>query len=304
MATTKFWAPGALRAHTFLTPRFTVEPFLPHGGICVLHGPPGVGKSQLALTLAKSVARGEAFLAPEHPTTQGKVLYIQVNTPIQEQQARLRNTDIEAADPIAFLSLEHGMLDSEHLVPARDPGLVEAKRFAPDVVIVDTLRDVHTMEEIDSATVTKVYGAWRELFPEATLIFVHHDRKLPPPSTGKGGPAAIPERYWLESARGSSTWLGNADSGLHLTDAKGSLTLSFSKTRTCAPIAPMAVRLAPGSLLVELTAPTARQRLAAWAQQNVKATHAEAVKWLVDEAKIGRARANTLVNEVLGAPAK
>lgn len=299
MTLTKFWAPGALRSHTFLTPRFTVEPFLPHGGICVLHGPPGVGKSQLALTLAKAVARGEAFLAPEHPTTKGNVLYIQVNTPIQEQQARLRTTDIGANDPIAFLSLEHGMLDSEHLVPGRDPGLVEAKRFAPDVVIVDTLRDVHTMEEIDSATVTKVYGAWRELFPEATLVFVHHDRKLPPPVGGKNG-AAIPERYWLESARGSSTWLGNADSGLHLTDAKGSLTLSFSKTRTCAPIAPMAVRLAANTLLVELTMPTARQRLAAWAQLNMKATHAEAVKWLCTDAKVSRQRANDLVREVLG----
>lgn len=298
MATTKFWPPGALRAHTFHTPRFTIEPFLPHGGICVLHGPPGVGKSQLALTMARAIARGEAFLAPEHPTTRGNVLYIQVNTPIQEQQARLRVTDIDADDPIAFLSLEHGMLDSEHLVPARDPGLVEAKRFAPDVVIVDTLRDVHTMEEIDSATVTKVYGAWRDLFPEATLVFVHHDRKLPPPQKGANG---IPERYWLESARGSSTWLGNADSGLHLTDAKGALTLSFSKTRTCAPIAPMAVRLAASSLLVELSNPTSRQRLLAHAAANPKLAHADAVKWLVTECRLQRARANTLVNEVLGA---
>jgi hypothetical protein len=295
MATTKFWAPGVLRAHTFLTPRFTVAPFLPHGGICVLHGPPGVGKSQLALTLARDVSRGQVFLSPEHPTTQGKVLYIQVNTPIQEQQARLRVTDIEL-EPIAFLSLEHGMLDSEHLVPARDPGLTEAKRFAPDVVIVDTLRDVHTLEEMDSATVTRVYGAWRDLFPDATLIFVHHDRKLPLPV--KGG--VIPERYWLEAARGSSTWLGNADSGLHLTDAKGSLTLSFSKTRTCAPIPPYAVKMAPDNLLIELAAPTSRQKLGAWAMQNPKSTHAEAVSYLMADCRLTRQRANDLVNQVLG----
>lgn len=300
MAITKFWPPGVLRAHTFLTPRFTVAPFLPHGGICVLHGPPGVGKSQLALTLARSVARGAEFLSAEHPTTQARVLYIQVNTPIQEQQARLQNTDIEGADQIAFLSLEHGMLDSEHLVPARDPGLTEAKRFDPGMVIVDTLRDVHTLEEMDSATVTKVYGAWRDLFPESTLVFIHHDRKLPPPGGSKNG-GAIPERYWLESARGSSTWLGNADSGLHLTDAKGALTLSFSKTRTCAPIAPMAVRLATDSLLVELAVPTSRQRLLSHAAANPKLSHAEAVKWLCTEAKVSRQRANDLVREVLGA---
>lgn len=189
------------------------------------------------------------------------------------------------------------MLDSEHLVPSRDPGLSESKKFAPDLVIVDTLRDVHTMEEIDSATVTKVYGAWRELFPDTTLVFVHHDRKLPPPQKGQNG---IPERYWLESARGSSTWLGNADSGLHLTDAKGALTLSFSKTRTCAPIAPMAVRLAANTLLVELTQPTTRQRLGAWGQLNLKATHAEAAKWVVTECKVSRQRADVLVKEVLG----
>lgn len=297
MTLSKFWPPGALRSHTFLTPRFSVAPFLPHGGICVMHGPPGVGKSQLALTMARDIARGAAFLSPEHPTTQGKVLYIQVNMPIQEQQSRLLCTDINGVDNVAFLSLVQGALDSEHLKPAYDQGLLDAKNWKPDVVIVDTLRDVHTMEEIDSATVTKVYGGWRQLFPDATLAFIHHDRKLPLPQ--KGG---IPERYWLEAARGSSTWLANADVGLHLTDAKGALTLSFSKVRTCAPITPYAVRLSEGSLLVELTMPTTRQRLLVWAQLNPKATHAEAVKFLTDEVKVSRQRANTLVNEVLGGP--
>ena len=50
----------------------------------------------------------------------------------------------------------------------------------------------------------------------------------------------------------------------------------------------------------ELAVPTSRQRLLGYAQQNPKSTHAEAVNWLVAECKIGRARANTLVNEVLG----
>src|SRR5260221_803172 len=296
---TKFWAPGTLRSHMFTTPRFTVAPFLPHGGIAVLHGPPGVGKSQLALTMARDIVRGQAFLSAEHPTTQGKALYIQVNMPIQEQQSRLLCTDIGSADKVAFLSLEAGMLDSESLVPGNDPGLRDAKAFEPDVLFVDTLRDVHLMEEIDSATVTKVYGTWRQLFPLATLVFIHHDRKLPLPQ-GKHG-HAIPERYWLEAARGSSTWLGNADTGLHLTDSKGALTLSFSKTRTCAPIAPMAVRLAAGSLLVELTMPTTRQRLGAWAQLNPKATHAESVKFVVEECRVSKQRASVLVAEVLGA---
>lgn len=297
MTVTKFWPPGALRSHMFLTPRFSVAPFLPHGGICVMHGPPGVGKSQLALTMARDIARGTAFLTPEHPTTQGKVLYIQVNMPIQEQQSRLLSTDIDATDAVAFLSLEHGMLDSEHLVPGNDRGLRDAKTFDPDVVFVDTLRDVHVMEEIDSATVTKVYGAWRQLFPLATLVFIHHDRKLPLPQKGQ---SSVPERYWLEAARGSSTWLGNADSGLHLTDAKGSLTLSFSKVRTCAPITPYAVRLATGNLLVELTQPTTRQRLGAWSVLNATATHADAVKFVVDECKVSKQRAAVLVKEVLG----
>ena len=297
MTLTKFWPPGSLRGHTFLTPRFTVAPFLPHGGIAVLHGPPGVGKSQLALTMARDIARGTEFLSPEHPTTKGKVLYIQVNMPIQEQQSRLLTTDIGAADEVAFLSLEQGMLDSEHLVPGNDRGLRDAKIFDPDVVFVDTLRDVHTMEEIDSATVTKVYGAWRQLFPHATLCFIHHDRKLPPPGN-KGAP--VPERYWLEAARGSSTWLGNADCGLHLTDAKGALTLSFSKTRTCAPIVPYPVRLATGSLLVELTAPTARQKLLVWTQLNSKGSRADAVKFLTESGIVKARRAYELCDEVLG----
>lgn len=250
MTDARFWPPGILRSFVFETPPFCVAPFLPQGGIALLHGPPGVGKSQLALTLGLAVSTGTPFLSSEYMTTAGKVLYIQLDVIASIQQERLRalNGHFEDA-PIAFFT----MTDRFNILQApQSDALDAAKNFAPALVIIDALRDTHGLDEDESATVPIVFGAWRVLFPTATLLFLHHDRKV----------QLIPgasDRMFTESARGSGAWLAKVDCGLHLTDVHGDLTIFFSKVRTCAPQAPLAVKLHEETLLVELTAPTARQ---------------------------------------------
>lgn len=291
--TTRYWPPSTLRRHSFSDPLYLVAPFLPYGGIGVLHGPPGVGKSQLALTMCIAVTQGAAFLAPDYVTTAGGALYVQLNMTPRLQQERLTKAGVPS-DGVAFLTLEDGQLDSTKMVPARDAGLHDAKAAAPALIVVDTLRDAHNLDEMESGTVVKVYEGWRNAFPGAALLFIHHDRKLP--LTNGGAP---PERYWSEAARGSSTWVGNADVGLHLTDVKGSLTLFFSKIRTCGALGPHALELNQSNLLMELAEPNGRQKLMGWMASNPTGKRKEAYAMLIATG-IKRTRAFELVAEYMG----
>lgn len=291
MSSGHFWPPGALSAHTFEVPPFTVNPILPAGGIGVLHGPPGIGKSQVALTLGIAVASGTQFLVPEYTTTAGKVLYVQADVTPMVQQQRTRAAG-SAADSIAFYTNDE--FDVLTAAPTRTPQLAEAIRFGPALVIVDTLRNTNILDENDSATPGLVYGAWKRLFPGATIFLVHHDRKL----QALDGPQ--PERFKQETYAGSRAWLAAADVGLHMHDWKQDLNISFSKTRTCPPQGPLSVKLHPSSLLVELAAPTARQKALSWLSTlKSPPPKADVVGWLLKERVCNKTYAYRLAEELL-----
>lgn len=275
MSDARFWPPGALATHNFEVPPFCVNPFLPAGGIAVLHGPPGVGKSQLALTLAMNVAEGKPFLTDEYQTQRGNVLYVQLDVIPTIQQERARAAKLLNGVPVSFFTATERL--NVLRLPPKLPAMVEAMTWAPALVVVDALRDTHELDENASETPPAVFAAWRKLFPTSSFIFLHHDRKV------QMTPGA-PERFFTESARGTGAWLAKADVGLHLTDVKGHLTLFFSKVRTCAPQAPLAVQLHEETLLVELAEPTHRQRaiaqLAKMQAEGKKWTKANATAWL------------------------
>jgi hypothetical protein len=83
-----------------------------------------------------------------------------------------------------------------------------AREFKPELVIFDSLRKVHEGDENDNAQPSKVYGAARNLFPDAALIFLHHTKKAPPKWILKGEYDAIQED---ESYRGAAAWINDAD---------------------------------------------------------------------------------------------
>lgn len=75
---------------------------LPVGGSCLIAGPPGIGKSFLALHAAISVASGDDFLR-HYPTKQGPVVYIDEESSAQAfnlRQYLLRNGNEQQVETI------------------------------------------------------------------------------------------------------------------------------------------------------------------------------------------------------------
>lgn len=266
-----------------------LDPLVPWGGMFVLHGPRASGKTQLALALAVAAAQGGLLLG-RWRATPARVLFIECDTLAVTLHGRVVASK-QPFDtlPIAFLTFD-SPINALALAgsPTSSAALVEARRDDPQLVIVDSLRKTHSLDENESNTPIQVYSAWRKLFPAATLGFLHHDRKV-----GMFGGDSD------EAFRGSSAWLDDVDTGLHLVrdkSVKGELraNLTFSKVRTAEPPPALALKLGEGTLWPEPAVATSELALRAHLEAHPSLSKVEAVKWLVEQKVCGRARAYEL----------
>lgn len=220
------------------------EPCIPLGGDVLLHGKRGLGKTQLALTLAIAVMEGNKWLG-HFPCLKGNVVYIQVDMPKKLQQDRRRTLfDVTKKDYGSTLlhMVSDSKIDVMREVKQNEPWVTRLREHNPILVIVDTLRKTHEMDENSSDTPVNVYGGWRALCgPRPTIVYVHHDRK----STEFGD--------LNESFRGSGAWLDECDTGIHVLGKKKMIDrLEFSKLRTMTYPEPIKVGMNPQTLLIEV----------------------------------------------------
>jgi hypothetical protein len=184
-------------------PDFFIDPFIVREGITFLWGKWGLGKSPLTWWMAHAVGTGGHFFGL--PARQGRVLYIDVDSP--ETVALTRLKGIPAAPNVSFL------LRKPFIFPGmpreQDQELAELNRTCkPDVVFFNTLRKCHDMDDKDSRAPKMVYTYFQMAFPQAALVFVHHDKKDNP------DPKAKPTLS--ETFSGSQAWINDAQVGLKL----------------------------------------------------------------------------------------
>ena len=224
MAQIELWSTPDLAAHEFENPTFLVEPIIPLGGLVLLHGKRGIGKTQFCLTLANAIVNGKPFMN-RYPTLKGPVLNVQIDMTPQIQQLRIRKvTDILKLDNLWYMFprvLDVGKLDQE------DAFAITVRKLAPHMIIWDTLRKIHRENENSSESAQKVYTKVTSLFPDTTHFFVHHDKK-----TVVEQQALDPE----EAFRGTGDWIDSTDTSLQLVALKESnparVQLFFHKART------------------------------------------------------------------------
>lgn len=223
---TQLWSADELALHEFEDPTFLIEPLVPLGGVFMLHGKRGVGKTQFAMSIANSVINGAPLLG-RWPTLKGPVVMIQADMTPQIQQLRVQkvsellNLDgLYFAFPTAMDIVSLNLKDSELVMSIRD--------VEPVLIIWDTLRRSHRLSEDDSSTVQLVYSSARRLFPGVTNLFVHHDKKSPNDPSFKVEPE--------EMFRGSGDWIDSADCSAQLRSvsmrSSRRVGLLFHKART------------------------------------------------------------------------
>ena len=175
-----------------------------------LHGPTSVGKSPLTWAIASAVASGDSCFGFSVAHT-GNVLYIELDTPgslIHPRLAKLiskpTNFHISTFDhPINILNLRP--LDGQRLKTL-------SVSLAPVLVIVNTLRKCHMLDDKDSESPSQIYSAFQSLFPGSTILFVHHDKKDPPSDISVNPDQAF---------SGSQHWINDAQVALHITRTGG-----------------------------------------------------------------------------------
>ena len=153
---------------------------LPVGGSCLIAGPPGIGKSFLALHTAICVASGDDFLQ-HYPTMPGSVVYVDEEnsaTALNVRQAMLRNSNgLHLERLCLWVAVKQGFLLDEK--DALDELIALLKPLEPELLILDPLIRLHRADENSAqqmGIVTKNLSRIQRQVGCA-IILVQHQRK-------------------------------------------------------------------------------------------------------------------------------
>ncbi|MBI4585337.1 MAG: AAA family ATPase [Planctomycetes bacterium] len=223
---------------------WSVQGILPVGGVGILSGSPGLGKSWLALDLAVEIARGGSWLG-QFPCRNDRVLLIDEES--AEPLMRLRLGKILAGKGISgdglnlFFAIGGGFnfSDGEALERFR----VAFRRFQPGVVIFDSLIRLHRADENDARQMAAVFGTLKELVRgfNLTVLLIDHHRK--PQGFGDS----------LQQLRGSSEKAAFVDTALTMNRKDKRLVVEHSKSRYAEAVESFIVTItdsAPGQTVV------------------------------------------------------
>jgi len=164
-----------------------VNPLIPKGGLVILYGPPGVGKSFLALHLAREVVHGGQFLGV-HQCKQGYVLYINEDTDLRVDKTRMDMFEfseifkrvIGYSAPYPKLKRKSFYIDDYEDLK-RLARYVRAKK--PILVIFDCLEamlsHINLARAEDRNKLVRLMKVLRDMAVtnDTTFIIIHHPRK-------------------------------------------------------------------------------------------------------------------------------
>lgn len=149
----------------------------------MFYGRSGIGKTAVCWQIAQAIQAGSPIWG--FPTAQTNVLFLELDTPEPLVQDRWQNGD-PPFEPNFTIVFEETSYDyRQFLTPYPDEfhGKVmhDLQRLHRElqfgVVFVDALREVVLGDLSVSGTPRRVYDAFKTLFPGATVVFIHHERK-------------------------------------------------------------------------------------------------------------------------------
>jgi hypothetical protein len=231
---------------------FLINPYICRAGITFLWGETSSGKSPVSWAMASSVGEGRNFFGL--PVEAGKVLYIENDTPrrqVHERVQRLpvpKNVDFLFLPPLSVPTVDAFSQDQ----------LDKAAEVGYDLVIINTLRKTHSMNDKEPLTPQIVYKYFQTTFPGAALMFVHHTKKTQWDSAGEKVGSH------KESFSGAMNWLNDAQVGIQLVPwhAQGlTAKLNHYKSQVSAEYRGLGLALGPDG--ATLRSPAAERLVAA-----------------------------------------
>lgn len=214
----------------FINTEFTFEWMIPNllhkGGLMCISGPPGVGKSQMAVRLAERMVRGEEMLGWK-PQDYYRVLIISMEMSFPELRLFVDTMDIPNGELVNENLLFLPVGSSINLNSSTGKGeIVDVmEAYRPDMVVVDSLgtsvgdegntdRTIKEIVEFSKQTLKGHYGS--------SVIFIHHPRKA---QVGNKKPTG------LDDLSGNHYFIAGMDSILGMYPEGNTIEVSCLKMR-------------------------------------------------------------------------
>lgn len=196
-----------------------VQNVLPIGGMLNIYGKPKTGKSMIGLQLAEALSSGKKEWLSFGLAVNAPVAYLQIDTPRSLWMDRVKHLQKYGLDfsKVYFADTE----DQDIPYPfdiLSEGGIWLKKQFEliseelgspPPVLFIDTLREIHSGSEDESAQMKNVIAAARAAVPGTSIVFISHSRKGSPQHFG------IPVDI-MDENRGSGYTAGKMDCILFL----------------------------------------------------------------------------------------
>lgn len=206
------------------------------GEAAIVAAEPNVGKTWLALELARCVAAGIPFL-DRFPTVAGPTVYIDEESALRPLRARLEMMEI--GNPVGDVPMH--VASGLGIALDRPQGIAMLESvltpIEPKLVIIDSLTRIHSASENDAGEMSRVLGAARRLSQKLgfAVVLVHHLRKRNVAAGNEGA----------DRMRGSTELRAWPDCVMLLSEHAedpNTLTLEVAKQRNRERLQPFAVR--------------------------------------------------------------
>lgn len=187
-----------------------IDRVLPSEGFTFIVGGEATGKSFYTLTIAKSVTTGEDWLKHFQIKKKVKVLFLDKENTRRRTQSRMEGLHMTGEDIYRVRFPHYFNLtdpDEEDGYSAFAKSLSrKVKKLGIGLLVIDSFTDIMVGNENASADTQSFFDGMRQLFPNISILVLHHASK----------PSAGTPRSSAQRARGSTNIMAQVYSAFHV----------------------------------------------------------------------------------------